>query len=273
MRYSKAMLIILNELKSEIRSYSVKNPAKILFTDQKKNRYSGYSSDDCSSVFSDIRHELIQQDLPSAPSEGEERFGDENSGSGLRGGNSFANFLKESFGSNSVGDGPTLYVSGIPYDTSEVDVRNFLLDKVPNAESVRVPINRTIDALDEGTLKGKAFVQLLSGVNVDTVLNQIEGLEMGGRRLRIHETRIFGGGRNSGGFGGGSSGGFGGGNSGGFGGGNSGGFAGGNTGGFGGGSSGSFGGGNSSGFGGRSSGGFGSGRSGGLGGGNSGSWR
>ena len=244
MRYSKAMLIILNELKSEIRSYSVKNPAKILFTDQKKKRYSGYSSDDCSSVFSDIRHELIQQDLPSAPSEGEERFGDENSGSGLRGGNSFANFLKESFGSNSVGDGPTLYVSGIPYDTSEVDVRNFLLDKVPNAESVRVPINR-----DEGTLKGKAFVQLLSGVNVDTVLNQIEGLEMGGRRLRIHESRIFGGGRNSGGFGGGSSGGFGGGNSGGFG--------GGNTGGFGGGSSG----------------GFGSGRSGGLGGGNSGSWR
>ena len=264
MRYSKAMLIILNELKSEIRSYSVKNPAKILFTDQKKNRYSGYSSDDCSSVFSDIRHELIQQDLPSAPSEGEERFGDENSGSGLRGGNSFGDLLETLF-SNSVGDGPTLYVSGIPYDTSEVDVRNFLLDKVPNAESVRVPINRTIDALDEGTLKGKAFVQLLSGVNVDTVLNQIEGLEMGGRRLRIHESRIFGGGRNSGGFGGGSSSGFGGGNSGGFG--------GGNTGGFGGGSSGSFGGGNSSGFGGRSSGGFGSGRSGGLGGGNSGSWR
>ena len=255
------MLIILNELKSEIRSYSVKNPAKILFTDQKKKRYSGYSSDDCSSVFSDIRHELIQQDLPSAPSEGEERFGDENSGSGLRGGNSFGDLLETLF-SNSVGDGPTLYVSGIPYDTSEVDVRNFLLDKVPNAESVRVPINRTIDALDEGTLKGKAFVQLLSGVNVDTVLNQIEGLEMGGRRLRIHESRIFGGGRNSGGFGGGSSSGFGGGNSGGFG--------GGNTGGFGGGSSGSFGGGNSSGFGGRSSGGFGSG---GLGGGNSGSWR
>ena len=223
-------IIIVNELKSEIRSYSVKNQENVLFTDQK--------SDDCSSDYSiDC-------------SSDEERFGSVSSGSGLRGGNSV--------GDNSVEDGATLYVGGIPWDANEVYVKNFLLDKVPNAESVRVPINR-----DQGKLKGMALVQLLSGVNVDSVLNQVEGLELGGRWLRINKLmprevgRPFGGwnlilesegdfdGRNSGGFGGGRSGGFGAGNSGGFGGGNSGGFGGNRSGGFGGGSSGGFGSGNS----------------------------
>lgn len=231
-------IIIVNELKSEIRSYSVKNQAKILFTDQK--------SDDCSSDYS--------RDYSIDYSSDEERFGSVNSGSGHRGGNSV--------GDNSVEDGATLYVGGIPWDANEVYVKNFLLDKVPNAESVRVPINR-----NEGKLKGMALVQLLSGVNVDSVLNQVEGLELGGRWLRINKLmprevgRPFGGwnlilesegdfdGKNSGGFGGGSSGGFGGGRSGGFGAGNSGGFGGGSSGGFGGNRSGGFGGGNSGGFG------------------------
>ena len=243
--------IIVNELKSEIRSYSVKNPAKILFTDQKKEGYSGYSSDECSTVFS------------LAPSEGEETFGSKTYGSALRDGSSV--------GGNSVGDGATLYVGGIPYEVTEADVKDYLLDNVPNAESVRVPMNR-----EEGITKGLAFVQLLYGVDVEAVLHQVKGLEMGGRRLRINVLRQREVGRNSGGFGGGSSrgggrsGGFGGGNSDGFGGGSSGGFGGSNSGGFGSGNSGGFGSGNSGGFGGGSSSGFGGGRSGGFGGGSPG---
>ena len=100
---------------------------------------------------------------------------------------------------------------------------------------------------EEGKIKGFAFVELLYGVNVETVLNQVKGLEMGELRLRIIESKprevdVGSGGGNSGGFGGE------------------------NSGGFGGGESGGFGGENSSGFGGRSSDGFGSGRSGGFGG-------
>ena len=201
-------------MKSEIRSNSVKNPAKVLFTDQK-----------------------------SAPNEGEEHVGSDNSGRGLKGGNSVD--------SNSVGDRPTLFVRGIPTEISDVDVRKFLLERIPNAENVRHFRHR-----DQGqTLKGLAFVQLRFGVNVETVLNQVEGLEMGGRRLRMIESkpriqepvRIRGGG-NSGGFSGGNSGGFGGGNSGGSGGGSYGGFGGGSSGGFGGGNSGGFGGGRSGGY-------------------------
>ena len=183
-------VIIINELKSEIRSYSVKNPAKIQFTDQTKE--------------------------------------------------------SEKSGSRLWRQIPTICVGDIPNETSEIDVKNFFLEKVPNVENVRVPLNR-----EEGKIKGLAYVHLLWGVNVQTVLNQVKGLKMGERRLRIKwvnygselRQRTSG---NPGGFGGGRSGGFSGGNSG-----------GGSSGGFGSGSSGGFGGGNPGGFGGGKSGGFG----------------
>ena len=185
-------VIIINELKSEIRSYSVKNPAKIIFTDQTKES--------------------------------------ENSGSRLRGGNPY--------GSISVPTRPAFCVGDIPNETSEIDVKNFILEKVPNVEKVRVPMNR-----ENGKIEGWAFVHLPYGVNVKTVLDQVKGLKMGERRLRIKWVNYgsgFGGG-SSGGFGRGNPGGFGSGSSSGSGGGRSGGFGGGNSGG---GSSGGFGGGN-----------------------------
>ena len=93
---------------------------------------------------------------------------------------------------NSGRDRATLYVGGLPYDTTADDIKRILHDKIPNAENVRVPINR-----DEGTVKGMAFVELSSGVNVLDVLRQVEGLTMGGRRLRINELQPREGGRPS----------------------------------------------------------------------------
>ena len=206
-------------------------------------------------------------------------FGGGNSGGGgFGGGNSGGGGFG---GGNSGGDGATLYVGGLSYDANEEDIKSFLQDKIPSAENVRVPFNR-----DENKIKGMAFVQLSSGVNVQDVLSQVDGLEMDGRRLRINESKPREGGRPSGG---GQSGGFGGGNSNsgfgggrsdnnqrdsGFGGGKSGnGFGGGrdnNASGFGGGQSGGFGQKDSGFGGGKSEGGFGGGNSGGFGGGNSG---
>ena len=102
------------------------------------------------------------------------------------------------------GDGATLFVSGLPYDTTEEGIKEFLRDKIPNARNVRVPINR------DGRIKYMAFVRLIPGVNVQDVLRQVEGLEMNGRRLRINETQPRegerpGAGQSGGGFGGGNS--------------------------------------------------------------------
>ena len=134
-----------------------------------------------------------------------------------RGGFAGGNSGDGSFGGGkSVGVGATLYVGGLPQNASEEDIKSFLQDKIPSAENVRVPFNR-----DENKIKGMAFVQLSSGVNVQHVLSQIDGLELDGRRLKINESKPREGGRPSGG---GQSGGFIQGNSGGggFGGGNSG---------------------------------------------------
>ena len=107
------------------------------------------------------------------PSDGDESLGSERSDSRLRG--------RNSVGGNSGGDGATLYVTGFPWAESEVNVKNFLLDKIPNAESVRVPTNR------DGKIKGVAFIQLSPGVNAYNVLNQVKGLEMGYLKLTINK--------------------------------------------------------------------------------------
>ena len=75
-----------------------------------------------------------------------------------------------------------LVVDGIPYGTSEEEVRNFLQKNIPNTDYVRVPLIR-----DTNKIEGLAFVQLLSHSNVANVLVQIRGLRMDGRILTINE--------------------------------------------------------------------------------------
>ena len=77
----------------------------------------------------------------------------------------------------------SLYVSGIPHESSKHFVENFLRDNIPHAADIRVPMDRL-----SGTNKGLAKVQLPPGVNVKDVLKQVKGLKMGSRRLQIKES-------------------------------------------------------------------------------------
>ena len=87
--------------------------------------------------------------------------------------NGGSNFGTDSNARNSVGGGfrsenssegeTTLYVGGIPKETSETIIRDYLLNKIPNAKNVRVPIHS-----GKGTTKGIAFVELPPGINVNS---------------------------------------------------------------------------------------------------------
>ena len=52
---------------------------------------------------------------------------------------------------------------------------------------------------DDEKIKGVAFIELSSGVNVYNIMNQFKGLEMGGQKLRINKVVKREGGRSSGG--------------------------------------------------------------------------
>ena len=113
-----------------------------------------------------------------------------------------SNFGADSNARNSVGGGfrsenssegeTTLYVGGIPKETSETVIRDYLLNKIPNAKNVRVPVHS-----GKGTTKGIAFVQLPSGINVKDVLKQVKLLSMGAQKLRINESKPREGGRST----------------------------------------------------------------------------
>ena len=84
------------------------------------------------------------------------------------------------------GNGPTLFVSGLPFrlQVSEDDVREFLQEKIPNAQNIRVPLNRV-----SKSIKGIAFVELGSDADVTSVISQVSNLQMGGRSLKINESK------------------------------------------------------------------------------------
>ena len=62
---------------------------------------------------------------------------------------------------NPGGSGTHLFVGCLPYDVSEDDVRMFLLEKIPTAQNVRVPMDR-----ERNSIKGIAFVELGSDADV-----------------------------------------------------------------------------------------------------------
>ena len=139
-------IIIVNELKSEIRNNCVKNPLRSPPRNDEKLPvykhgisvdFSGYTSDEGSGKMSN----LTVNDLPS---DGDESFGNERSGS-RRG--------RNSIGGNSDGDGASyILVSGFPYAESEANVFNFLLEKIPNALSIHVPTDGDDEKIKEWLL-------------------------------------------------------------------------------------------------------------------------
>ena len=80
--------------------------------------------------------------------------------------------------------GATLFVGGLPFGVGEDEVRTFLQENIPNAQKIRVPMDRF-----ENSIKGIAFVELSSDADVNDVVNQVSNLQMGGRPLKINESK------------------------------------------------------------------------------------
>jgi hypothetical protein len=129
----------------------------------------------------------------------------------------------------------TIYVGNLPFSATEEAVRS-LFENHGKVESVKIVMDR-----ETGRPRGFAFVDMSSD-DAQTAIAQTNGVDMGGRPLRVNEAQERPRGPRPGGGGGGGRGGYGGGGGGrgGYGGG------GGGGGGYGGGSGGGYGGGGNS---------------------------
>ena len=76
-----------------------------------------------------------------------------------------------------------MFVGGLPFGVGEDDVRKFLQENIPNAQKIRVPMNRL-----SNSIKGIAFVELGPDADVTSVISQVSNLEMSGRPLKINES-------------------------------------------------------------------------------------
>ena len=101
----------------------------------------------------------------------------------------------------------------MPYETSEIELREFLSEYEPIVD-LHMPLDR-----DTGRPRGFAFVTLSSREVGEAAVNNLEGAEFGGRPLRVREAEDRPRGGGGGGGGGGHRGGGGGGHRGGGGGG------------------------------------------------------
>jgi cold-inducible RNA-binding protein len=94
--------------------------------------------------------------------------------------------------------GRKLYVGNLPYQTDETALQS-LFAQAGNVESVSV-----VRDMATGRARGFAFVEMGSDEEAQQAINQVNGVELGGRALTVNEARpkTSGGG---GGFGGGDS--------------------------------------------------------------------
>ena len=90
-----------------------------------------------------------------------------------------------------------LYIGNMPYETSEIELREFLSEYEPIVD-LHMPLDR-----DTGRPRGFAFVTLSSREVGEAAINNLEGAEFGGRPLRVREAedRPRGGGNRGGGGG------------------------------------------------------------------------
>ena len=101
-----------------------------------------------------------------------------------------------------------LYVGNLPYEVGETELQE-LFTRAGSVKSVSVMRDQTT-----GRARGFAFVEMGSDEEAQTAINQINGVELGGRALTVNEARpkasgggggFGGGGYGGGGFGGGGS--------------------------------------------------------------------
>lgn len=93
-----------------------------------------------------------------------------------------------------------LYIGNLPYETSEVELREFLSDYEPIVD-LHMPLDR-----DTGRARGFAFVTLSNREVGEAAIENLDGADCNGRPARVREAedrpRGGGGGGNRGGGGG-----------------------------------------------------------------------
>ncbi|MEX2579225.1 MAG: RNA-binding protein [Verrucomicrobiales bacterium] len=97
-----------------------------------------------------------------------------------------------------------LYIGNLSYDTTELELREFLAEHEPIVD-LHMPLDR-----DTGRPRGFAFVTLSDREKGEAAVESLDGAELGGRALRVREAedrRGGGGGGGGGGYGGGGHGG------------------------------------------------------------------
>jgi RNA recognition motif-containing protein len=103
-----------------------------------------------------------------------------------------------------------IYVGNLPYETDENTLRD-LFSQHGTVGSVKLLTDR-----ETGRSRGVAFVSMEDWKEAGNAIKELDGVEMGGRNIRVNKAEPKGEGRpGGGGFGGGGGGGFGGGRSGG----------------------------------------------------------
>ena len=100
---------------------------------------------------------------------------------------------------NFSGGKATLFIGSLPPNAKENEVKIFLKENIPNAQNIRVPMDR-----EKNENKGIAFVELKSDADVKNIIKQVSNLRMADRTLRIKESKPKESGKsvggNSGGF-------------------------------------------------------------------------
>jgi len=94
-----------------------------------------------------------------------------------------------------------LYIGNLPYDTTETDLRELLVDYEP-LEDVYMPLDR-----ETQRPRGFAFVTFQDRQTGEAVIENLDGADLGGRPLRISEAEERRGGGGGGGHRGGGGGG------------------------------------------------------------------
>ena len=93
-----------------------------------------------------------------------------------------------------------LYVGNLPYSIDDAELRS-AFEQFGDVEDVHVPMDR-----DTGNPRGFAFVTLATREAGDSAIGELDGTDLGGRRIRVSEALERSPDRGSGGGGGGGGG-------------------------------------------------------------------
>ena len=95
--------------------------------------------------------------------------------------------------------GRKLYVGNLPYQTDEAALQS-LFAQAGTVESVSV-----VRDMATGRARGFAFVEMASDEEAQAAINQVNGVDLGGRSLTVNEARPKTSGGGGGGYDGGNS--------------------------------------------------------------------